>query len=97
MVKVLKRVLSMWWFIRKIYTLERNTVFPLEEEKDNLLQMYAIMQPLADIVTEVQNSRYPIAGFGLFKLVQYRKNVAYSYNCEERAKPLPVMEIIPAQ
>lgn len=73
LVRVMERIIRLWHVLRKVY-LDAGEEFPLDKDnnKDDILQLYSLLQPLCAITRDGQYGAVPMAAemhmaFGLLK------------------------------
>lgn len=86
MTKVLRRVLEQWWPIKRTYSYTTQE-FPLADLKIILEELLAILEPIQDVIVQVQAHHLPTAACAIIALAIYR---LYTVNPKE---PLSVSDI----
>eukprot|EP00903_Cladosiphon_okamuranus_P013418 g12500.t2 len=60
LVRVMERIIRLWHVLRKVYA-DDGVDFPLDNNKDDILQLYSLLQPLSDITGDGQNGAVPMS------------------------------------
>lgn len=71
--KAWKRSLEIWKELEDSwYDLKREIMLPLKDKKDLLQELYSLMDPLANLITEVQGISTATGPLGLYLLMSLR-------------------------
>lgn len=88
LVRVMERIIRLWHVLRKVYTGDGEE-FPLDKgnNKDDILQLYSLLQPLSTITRDGQYGAVPMSAKMHMAFAELKKDVL------DPAQPLRVFDI----